>query len=586
MPEKKQEQSEFSDSSGPLFLLYRDVTKEEDNKMAERWQKDAEGILIFVGLFIFHTTSRIKSILQTGLFSAAVAALLAVTVLDLKQSSQDTAAFYLENMYKLQFLADSNTSRPSTPAQPPPFSAPKSAIWVNSLWFLSLCLSLTCAMLATLQQQWARRYLRVTQPQQSNPHDQARIRAFYAHGIDELRFTWVVEAVPTLIHISLFLFFAGLLIYLFNVNHPVFFAVVWWVGISAVVYLAVTFMPRFRLDSPYYTPLSSIIGSLRRMERTAEKTVRKGASKIDGRILKWSFNVYNTLADDRKLEKFFEKIPGFCNSKVVKNPHDSLAKLDSVEFSSALIGFLSRTSLSNSLSESDKMRRFDICVKAADAARLPRAVWQILDTTFYGKWNSILQSVQAAYSLKCRDNSMDKETNLCAQWVVAGTIANVQGEDNDWIALAADQLGKSERVVRGYLAHGDSVLLAVLIHITRQIFNLLSSGDNQEMADAASHNVLTLLRKFGIEVQGTLPGLQHEFCALWNDIVTKVQEGGASSSRTSRILILKFVRHLYVTLHQGTAAAPTEFSDSTDDHDHVLDIPTSYPLCDIQGHGH
>ncbi|KAH9965681.1 hypothetical protein BGW80DRAFT_1178651, partial [Lactifluus volemus] len=123
--------------------MYIKMTEEEDNTMAHRWQKDADGILIF-----------------TGLFSAALAALVAVSVQDLKPNSQDTSAFFLANIYKL--LADPNVSRESilaTPAQPPTFSPPKSAVWVNSLWFLSLVISLTCALLATMLQQWVHRYV-------------------------------------------------------------------------------------------------------------------------------------------------------------------------------------------------------------------------------------------------------------------------------------------------------------------------------------------------------------------------------------------------------------------------------------------
>ncbi|KAI0246123.1 hypothetical protein BJV78DRAFT_1135867, partial [Lactifluus subvellereus] len=170
------------------------MAEEEDNKMAERWQKDADGILIF-----------------TGLFSAAVAALVAVSIQDLRPNSQDTSAFYLANIYQL--LADPNVPRASIPftlAKPPPFSPPKYAIWVNSLWFLSLAIDLTCALLATLLQQWARRYLRITQPPRYSPHKRARMRAFFAEGVDKLHLPWVVEVLPTLLHLSLFLFFSGL----------------------------------------------------------------------------------------------------------------------------------------------------------------------------------------------------------------------------------------------------------------------------------------------------------------------------------------------------------------------------------------
>ena len=129
---------------------------------------------------------------------------------------------------------------------------------MNSLWFLTLAISLTCAMVATLLQQWARRYLKVTQPLRDSPHDRARTHAFFSHGVEKSHLSWAVEALATLIHLSLFSFFTGLLIYLFNVHHAVFWAVVWWVGLSTATYLLITFVPIFHPESPYHTPLSSL----------------------------------------------------------------------------------------------------------------------------------------------------------------------------------------------------------------------------------------------------------------------------------------------------------------------------------------
>jgi hypothetical protein len=45
-------ESNFWDSSGPLFSIYSKAAEDEDNKMVERWQKDADGILIFVSLYV------------------------------------------------------------------------------------------------------------------------------------------------------------------------------------------------------------------------------------------------------------------------------------------------------------------------------------------------------------------------------------------------------------------------------------------------------------------------------------------------------------------------------------------------------
>src|SRR5580692_2395981 len=49
--------SDFGDSSGPLFSMYSKIAEEEDNRMTDRWTKDADGILIFVSHHITnHTT--------------------------------------------------------------------------------------------------------------------------------------------------------------------------------------------------------------------------------------------------------------------------------------------------------------------------------------------------------------------------------------------------------------------------------------------------------------------------------------------------------------------------------------------------
>ncbi|KAH8988772.1 hypothetical protein EDB86DRAFT_2746818, partial [Lactarius hatsudake] len=200
-----------------IFSMYLETATEEDKKMAEGWAADADGILIF-----------------TGLFSAAVASLISVTIQDIRPNPQDTSNFYLANIY--QTLADpgSNVSS-SLPTSPPPFTPLNYAVWVNTLLFLSLVISISCALLATLLQQWARRYLKITQPRYS-PHKRARIRAFFAEGVDKFLLPWVVEALPTLLHISLFLFFAGISVFLWNVNLTIFKSVVSWIGICTSLY--------------------------------------------------------------------------------------------------------------------------------------------------------------------------------------------------------------------------------------------------------------------------------------------------------------------------------------------------------------
>ena len=81
-------------------------------------------------------------------------------------------------------------------------------------------MSLSCALLATLLQQWARRYLLITQSHSSKLHDRARIRSFFAEGVIKFHLPKVVDALPALLHISVFLSLAGLPVYIYNIHHP------------------------------------------------------------------------------------------------------------------------------------------------------------------------------------------------------------------------------------------------------------------------------------------------------------------------------------------------------------------------------
>jgi len=427
---------------------------------------------------------------KTGLFSAAVAALVAVSVQDLKPNSQDISAFYLANIY--QILADSNGSQvlipPSLPNPSIPFSPPTSAIWVNSLWFLSLVISLTCGLLATLLQQWARRYMKVTQTRYS-PHKRARIRAFFAEGVEKLHLPWAVEALPALLHLSLFTFFSGLAVFLFNINHTVFKVTISWIGFCTGMYMCITLIPIFRHDSPYYAPLSSsawylytgtlsvvfriftwvalfacVSGStyrrvkgtwetyLRRIswgvEKEFEETVLKAPSGIDGRALMWT---YESLDEDHELEQFFAGIPGFCSSKVVGDPRSSLDCLRSRTVAEALKEFLERTLSSNLVSETIKIRRFVICVKAIDAAHLSVAAYEIL-YEFFEHRPALLQSVELGHSLISQGNNDDQTTTLFAQCIIACIIANVPRPQRNerWFSLTTHHLGISEQILRAY----------------------------------------------------------------------------------------------------------------------------------------
>ncbi|KAH8993078.1 hypothetical protein EDB86DRAFT_1405779 [Lactarius hatsudake] len=130
----------------PLFDKYLEKVRVKDEDKAENWKAEASDT---ASPNIHHMLTRL---LQSGLFSAMDA-----TSLDIssgpsaRSAGQAKPTFYLKNIYQL--LADPNgTHVPSLPS-PPAFFPPKSSVWVNSFWFLSLVKTL---LLAILLQQWTR----------------------------------------------------------------------------------------------------------------------------------------------------------------------------------------------------------------------------------------------------------------------------------------------------------------------------------------------------------------------------------------------------------------------------------------------
>jgi hypothetical protein len=491
---------------------------------------------------------------------------------------------------------------------------------VNSFWFLSLVMSLSCALWATSLQQWARRYLGRAQPVRCNPERRARMRAFYADGVDKMHIPWAVEGLPTLLHLSLFLFFGGLAIFLFNVDREVFSYVVWWIGLFSLVYGMITLLPIVRHDSTYYSPLSTPAWILytgipfvtfkilafitygqeeksdstwkryrdlanhyhRRMlggvEKAAEEMVSERLPKIDRRIFEWTIT---TLGDDDSLKNFFEAIPGFFNSKLVEHLEwDSPEELFK-KYSGVLGGFLGRTWSSNSVNNSEKVRRLDIAVNATSPIH-SSDVWLILSENVFNHWKKTPQTPGMGQTLARLCTSENRSVAENARITTARVLVSLWERDDSWITLAAAQeFGPPERDLRDMIALGDdSVLLAFLINFTRLFLRY--------RVYMRYYDLKTLKALSKLDILNTLPRLQHDFCALWNEIV---QEQRYTESYYD---VLKEINNHYTALHPNTHPnthpAPTDFSNPSSEDDTVFIIPFSpakyhsYPSCNIASH--
>ncbi len=288
------------------------------------------------------------------MYSASLTAFLQQSVPTLTPNYAQQTAYYSQQSVVLLAqisaqLAASGSPLPATISLPTPlpdFQVAASDVRVNVFWFMSLIFSLTAALAATIVQQWVREYMHVFQ-RYNHPLKRARVRQFLYEGVGKWYMPAVVDVVPALIHISLFLFFIGLADSLFHINTTTAATTTVLIAICAAFYLWCAIAPIYDPQSPYQSPLSRILwylvqtisgrthrdhntgGAFRRISTNmADGRVQlamdesKGRKKRDARAIRW---VIDSLTEDSELEPFVLGVPGSFNSKWGKNVWDVVA---------------------------------------------------------------------------------------------------------------------------------------------------------------------------------------------------------------------------------------------------------------------
>ncbi|KAH9051454.1 hypothetical protein EDB87DRAFT_838251 [Lactarius vividus] len=344
------------DSSGKLWSIYLTEADEYDEEITDLWRGKADSTLVF-----------------TGLFSAVVATFVNISYNNLIPGPTETTNALLERIS--QQLVDISNGVPTqngVTVSSEQFTPTAGAVRVNTIWFLSLVLSVAAALNATLFQQWSRRYLELTGARRrAAPHKRARTRAYMFHGIASFKMSRAVRAMPLLLHLSIFLFFAGLINFLWQVNTTIGFWIMGFISLFAFAYLVVTVLPNLYLNCPYSTPVSELSWRssqyllliilkfvhgleglfLRYLFPSRQPTVKtriderrkwlklglqnsitlsaaSAPSTMDENALSWTLTV---LDDDREFEDFVTRVPGFFDSASVPNAPSVMLSLMSAQ---------------------------------------------------------------------------------------------------------------------------------------------------------------------------------------------------------------------------------------------------------------
>ncbi|THU78074.1 hypothetical protein K435DRAFT_769723 [Dendrothele bispora CBS 962.96] len=297
---------EDEDACSKLWNVYIGEAQRYDQTLLQGWKKDMDGILLF-----------------SALYSASLTAFIIESYKNLQQDPAEVTTFLLAQI--VQQLASNGTA--VLVQTPLPFQPTTSSLLCNILWFLSLALALTCSLLATFVQQWTRDFIHKTSMRPS-PVRHARILAFAYFGMRNFGMHTFIDVIPMLLHLSLFLFFAGLIGFLLPVNRILTYMMSGILVIIFVCYIFLSCLPVLRLASPYRTPFSNALWHLTntfsrwfphgcdansvqngRVTSLTEAVLQKsldGTAERDLQAIKFTMR---SLTDDAELLPLIEAIP-------------------------------------------------------------------------------------------------------------------------------------------------------------------------------------------------------------------------------------------------------------------------------------
>ena len=139
-----------------------------------------------------------------------------------------------------------------------PFVPEPRDVWLNGLWFVSLGLTLSVALITGLIKQWLNFYIAETI---GSPKQVACTRQFRYMGLSAWGVSLIIELLPLLMNASLFIFLIGLVLFLQGLNgtQEIQVAVVALTSTLFILYVVSGILPIWNPQCPYKSSLSQTI---------------------------------------------------------------------------------------------------------------------------------------------------------------------------------------------------------------------------------------------------------------------------------------------------------------------------------------
>lgn len=138
----------------------------------------------------------------------------------------------------------------------PPPPIPRWAIWLNTLWFSSLILSLSSASIGIMVKQWLNEYASgiSSESEAGTSRQTARLRQYRLNNLIKWHVGDIVNTIPVLLQVSVALFLAGLLILLWTLHPAVAAVASIFAGLLGAFALFTVVLPLVKPGCAYLTP--------------------------------------------------------------------------------------------------------------------------------------------------------------------------------------------------------------------------------------------------------------------------------------------------------------------------------------------
>lgn len=194
---------------------------------------------------------------QAALFSAILTAFIIESKSLLQQDSADVSVSLLLLIARSQQRVEQENPQLSSPfVEVPSFSPPASARLINGLWFTSLALSLSAALVAMLAKEWLTAFT-ASRPRPAQTH--AMLRQARLNGLTQWRALHIIDLLPSMLHLALLLFSIGLTVYLWALDPGTAGVIAIISGGTLLFYIATSVFGAVREFCPFVTQISKYI---------------------------------------------------------------------------------------------------------------------------------------------------------------------------------------------------------------------------------------------------------------------------------------------------------------------------------------